>query len=449
MLKKEALMNFTRLAEKKLTEWKNRSHRKPLVVRGARQVGKTTLVKKFGAGFRQFLYLNLETSDSKFFKGEKDIHHLVDRVFFEFNLDKAETDTLIFIDEIQAVPEALSLLRYFYEEFPDYYVVAAGSLLESLFKKNISFPVGRVEYLYIYPLNFEEFLSALGEEQSLFAYNTVPCPDYAVEKLMGLFHTYVLIGGMPEIVADYIQHKDLRKLGPVYQALLLSYSDDVEKYADTLNQMRVMRHLIKTIYFRAGERVKFAGFGESDYASKDVGEGLRTLEKALLLHLIYPTTQTEPPFLPNLKKMPRLQVLDCGILNYAAGIQHDVFDADDLNNLYKGRLMEQAVGQELLCRSDDYLEPLSFWVREKNTSNAEVDFLLKANDGVIPVEVKSGATGRLKSLAMFMKTSGNILAFRLHKGHYDVEQINTEGHRWTLVNLPYVFAGKIGDYTGK
>lgn len=287
-------------------------------------MGKTTAIKRFAHNFRQFVSLNLETEDAKMFEGERNIHRLVDRIFFEKQALKEETDTLIFIDEIQEVPAALNMLRYFYEEYPQYHVIAAGSLLESLFNQNVSFPVGRVDYLYMYPFSFAEFLEAMGEKAALAAYATVPVPDYAVDKLMQLFHTYTLVGGMPEAVERFVLTKDILQLKPVYDTLLLSYLDDVEKYASTASQIQVMRHCIRSCFAEAGERIKFVGFGHSSYSSKDIGEALRTLSKALILHLTYPTTQTSLPFVPDLKRSPRLQVLDTGMLNYFSNVQREV-----------------------------------------------------------------------------------------------------------------------------
>lgn len=440
-------MEFRRNIEDKLKAWSQSPFRKPLVLRGARQVGKTTAVKQFAVNYEQFIYLNLETDDAKSFEGERDIHKIVDRIFFLKDGEKGKADTLIFIDEIQEVPSALNMLRYFYEEYPEYHVIAAGSLLESLFDRDVSFPVGRVDYLYMYPFTFGEFLEALGERNALNAYRQVPVPDYAVDKLMQLFHTYTLVGGMPEAVYRYVVTKDLSQVKPVYDSLLLSYLDDVEKYAKTTNQMQVMRHCIRSCFAEAGERIKFAGFGESAYSSKEVGEAMRTLRKALILHLTYPTTQTMLPFTPDIKRSPRLQVLDIGMLNYFSNIQKEVFTSKDLNNLYKGRIAEHIVGQELIAHSDNYLQPLQFWIREQKTSNAEVDFLYPSAYGHIPVEVKAGATGHLKSLLMYMDLSGASLAIRLYAGPYHQEEIKiSESKSFTLINMPYCLTGMLSAY---
>lgn len=440
-------MKYNRSIEAKLKEWSQSPFRKPLVLRGARQVGKTTAVKQFASNYRQFVSLNLETDDARIFEGERNINRLIDRIFFEKQALKEELNTLIFIDEIQEVPSALNMLRYFYEEYPQYHVIAAGSLLESLFNQNVSFPVGRVDYLYMYPFSFAEFLEAMGEKASLTAYHTVPVPDYAIDKLMQLFHIYTLVGGMPEAVERYVLTRDILQLKPVYDTLLLSYLDDVEKYTTTANQIQVMRHCIRSCFSEAGERIKFVGFGHSSYSSKDIGEALRVLSKALIMNLTYPTTQTSLPFAPDIKRAPRLQVLDTGMLNYFSNIQRDVFASSDLNNLYKGRVVEHIVAQELTASSDNYLQPLLFWVREKNSSNAEVDFLLSTPSGMIPIEVKSGATGHLKSLLLYIDNSDVPLAIRLYAGEYKIEeQMTPQGKNFTLLNIPYCFAGKLQEY---
>ena len=222
-------MGYHRHIEEQLKKWSQSPFRKPLVLRGARQVGKTTAVKQFATQYQQFIYLNLETDDAHMFEGERNIHILTDRIFFTKDATKEITNTLIFIDEIQEVPTALNMLRYFYEEYPQYHIIAAGSLLESLFDRDVSFPVGRVDYLYMYPFSFEEFLDAMDEKNALKAYRTIPVPEYATEKLMQLFHTYTLIGGMPEAVHRYILTKDIGQVKAVYDTLLLSYLDDVEK----------------------------------------------------------------------------------------------------------------------------------------------------------------------------------------------------------------------------
>ncbi|MFN0015880.1 MAG: ATP-binding protein, partial [Saprospiraceae bacterium] len=200
-----------------LERWKTAPNRKPLVLRGARQVGKTTVVNLFSDRYKQFVYLNLEKKeDAALFLGYTNFNTLVEAIFFVKNKNIQERDTLLFIDEIQAVPEAINLLRYFYEDFSWLYVIAAGSLLETIMREEVSVPVGRVEYRVLRPVSFSEFLAAMGEQAALQQYQTVPLRDFAHEKLLQLFHRYALIGGMPEIVQHYAQNQNLTALLPVY-----------------------------------------------------------------------------------------------------------------------------------------------------------------------------------------------------------------------------------------
>ena len=439
---------FERFIIQELKTWKASSRRKPLILRGARQVGKTTSVNLFANSFEQYIYLNLEKKkDKELFQKYDSIDELVTAVFFEKNKNRSSTDTLIFIDEIQEVPEALSMLRYFYETYPQYYIIAAGSLLETLFDNTASFPVGRVEYRVLRPLSFEEYLNAMGETAALDQYNLVPVASFAHDKLLSLFHEYTLIGGMPEIVSVYAETRDLIALKPVYESLILSYLDDVEKYAKNSNQVQMMRHAIRSCFFEAGKRIKFQGFGQSNYGSREMGEILRTLEKAMLIHLVYPTSQTDLPFLPDIKRSPRLHVLDTGMLNYFAGIQKLVFGSTDLNSIYQGHIAEHIVGQELLAKQTNILEPLRFWTREKKDSVAELDFLYNANGDIVPIEVKSGATGRLRSLHLYMEDSGCNLAIRLYAGAFSIDNIVTpNGAKYKLLNLPYYLSGKLSQY---
>lgn len=439
---------FERQLQKELNQWLTKPARKPLILRGARQVGKTTLVSLFAKQFEQFISLNLEVhEDREIFEQDYTVDELVDAIFFLKNKDRQISNTLIFIDEIQNSSKAVTTLRYLYEHYPELPVIAAGSLLESLLDRHISFPVGRVEYLRVHPLTFEEFLIAMGEEQAAEMLNKVPLPIVAHDKLLKLFHRYALIGGMPEVVQHYATTKDLTQLAPIYENLITGYLDDVEKYSPRESQTPVIRHVIQTAFHEAGNRFKLAGFGQSNYGSKEIGEAIQVLEKALLLQRSYPVTNTQLPLVPNLKKSPKLQFLDTGMVNYFSGLQADIFGTKDLNSLYGGRIIEHLVGQELLASHSSLLFKLHFWVREKAQSNAEVDFVLAHGNKVIPVEVKSGATGRLRSLHQFMDRADHGFAVRLYAGKLAVEDtVTIAGKDFRLLNLPYYLSGKIDDY---
>lgn len=440
---------FKRSVIQELEIWATKKNRKPLVMRGARQVGKTTVVNQFAKKFDQYIYLNLELpTDRKPFDDFKDLETLVQALFFlkgkEYSKRKK---TLLFIDEIQEVPEAFNILRFFFEQMPEIPVIAAGSLLETIFNTKLSFPVGRVEFLVIRPVSFIEFLEATGETSALVQVNSIPLKDFAHEKLLTLFHTYALIGGMPEIVKEYAETKDITSLKTLYDSLIASYIDDVEKYAQSNAQVQSIRHVIKASYFEAGKRIKFQGFGKSGYGSKEMGEALRTLEKALLLSLIYPTSSTKLPLVPELQKSPRLQLLDTGLMNYAAGLQKEIIGTTDLNNVYQGTVIEHLVGQELLSCNYNALSALNFWVREKKTSTAEVDYIVAYDGKLIPIEVKSGKEGKLKSLHLFMDESPSNIAVRFYAGELLITKALTpSGKKYHLLNLPYYLVSQLPKY---
>jgi predicted AAA+ superfamily ATPase len=420
-----------------------------LILRGARQVGKTTVVRQFSDEFRHFIYLNLELpADRKPFESFSDFDNLLQSIFFLNNKTLPERgSTLVFIDEIQEVPEAVQMLRYFFEQAPDIPVIAAGSMLESLFDPQVSFPVGRVEYMVIHPVSFPEFLNAIGEQTAYEQMKVFPVKNFAHEKLLSLFRTYCLIGGMPEIVSHYAANKDLSALRSIYESLLVSYIDDVEKYAQSKSQTEHIRLAIRASFAEAGKRIKFQHFGHSSYKSREMGEALRALEKALLIHLVYPQTNAVLPLLPDQGKSPRLHVLDTGMMNFYAGLQQDILGTEDLYEVYQGKVIEHIVGQELLAKQFSALHGLTFWVKEKTTSSAEVDYLYRYKEKLVPIEVKSGSSGKLKSLAIFMDMTNHNLAVRVFAGALSIIPITTPGGKKVkLLNLPYYLISEIDQY---
>lgn len=440
---------FNRLINKELEIWFQKPDRKPLVIRGARQVGKTTVINQFAKRFEQYIYLNLEIKEDKQpFLNYSSLEQLLQTIFFLKNqlLSKKE-NTLIFIDEIQEVPEALNILRYFYEQEPTIKVIAAGSMLESIFDKKIHFPVGRIEYKVLRPVSFPEFLEASGETAALEQLRKIPFQQFAHDKLLKLYHQYAIIGGMPEVVNSYVKHKDFTALNSIFDSLITSYLDDVEKYAKNDTQILHLRHVIRSSFSEAGKRIKFAGFGNSSYRSREMGECLRTLEKVLLIHLVYPNTSTTLPFLPDLKKSPRLQILDTGMLNHFVGIQKEILGSDDLSKIYQGTMIEHLTGQELLANQYNALSELFFWVKEKKESTAEVDFLISFEGKIIPVETKSGKTGTLKSLHLFMEAAPHKMAIRFYAGNVNITEVKTPQNKtFFLLSLPYYLVSQINEY---
>ncbi len=440
---------FNRSILNKLTEWKNKPDRKPLVLRGARQVGKTTAVKIFSRHFDNYIYLNLEIpEDRNIFKNELAVSELFEAILVIKNIILSKGTVLLFIDEIQNSPFAVKMLRYFYEQKKEIHVIAAGSLLEILLDRDaVSFPVGRIEYLYLYPLSFREFLEAEKESQLHTVYDSIPYKPFAHKKLLDLFHQYTLIGGMPEIIKKYTESGAVTSLKSIYESLMVSYINDSEKYARNQTMRYVLRHCLETIPFEAGNRIKFQGFGKSNYKSREIGEALRILEKAMLIHILYPTTSTELPAVPDHRKSPVLQYIDTGLINYFAGLQQNFFKYADLHNFYRGLIAEHIVRQEIIaCDMETNHKPV-FWVRDKKQSTSEVDIIQIYKNLCVPIEIKAGKTGTLKSLHQFINNTPHSFAVRLYAGDLKIDNAETlEGKKFRLLNLPYFLAGKLKEY---
>jgi predicted AAA+ superfamily ATPase len=435
-----------RKAYERLLEWKKAKNRKPILLRGARQVGKTTLIKQFSGEFENYIELNLEReADKKLFEIDN-IDKILNATYLLKGVSPRNGDTLLFIDEIQESPKAIQLLRYFYEEKPELFVIAAGSLLEFAMKKVPSFPVGRVEYIYLHPVNFVEFLGAIKNNMAKEILKTVPIPDYAHETLLGLFHDYALIGGMPEVVNNYFTDKNIAALSKTYHRLWQAYKDDVEKYAKNDTERKVIRHVIDSAPSESN-RIKFEGFGNSNYRSREVGDALRSLDLAKIIRLIYPTTSIEPPIATEYKKRPRLQFLDTGMLNHILLLQGELIGLKDLSDLYRGRIIEHLVYQEIISIHEETSYQPHFWTRESKDSNSEVDLVYRYDKFIIPIETKSGKQGRLRSLHQFVERCNHPYAIRLYAGEYKIEETKTPyGVPYLLMNLPYYLASQIPEY---
>lgn len=436
-------MSFKRNIEDYLINWKLRDDRKPLIIRGARQVGKTTLIRDFAKTYQYSIIINLEKPiDRRYFEDFDEVQTILEALFLAYAIpSSAISNTLLFIDEIQECPKAIQLLRYFYEELPDLQVISAGSLLEFAIQKVPSFPVGRVEFLYLHPLNFQEYLEATGKHQLLGYLQSVPINPVAHKLLMDAFHRYAIIGGMPEVVKADVQQQNLSDLPRIYESIWETYKNDVEKYTSNDTERKVIKHLMDTAPLYLDERVKFQGFGNSTYRSREISEAFRILDDAKIIRLIYPTTDLQPPLKSDIKKSPRLQFLDTGLINYTLGIQLEMLAMDDLNSAYKGAVIPHLITQELLSIQNISTHKLNFWVREKSQSSAEVDLLFTHQNLVIPIEIKSGKTGSLKSLHQFIDAADHHFAIRMYAGVFKIEKTKTPNQKpYILMNLPY-YAG--------
>ncbi|MFR2802651.1 MAG: ATP-binding protein [Segatella copri] len=435
---------FRRNIISKLEAWKQDKKHKPLILRGARQVGKTTVVNEFGSQFDNYLYFNLERNENaKLFEMEIPLDDLVNMLYASVGKVKKEGTTLVFIDEIQNSPKTIALLRYFYEQRPDLYVIAAGSLLENLVDVKVSFPVGRVQYLALRPCSFSEFLGAIGKYNLLAVLSQKA--EYTVafhEQLMHLFNQYTIVGGMPEAVQQYAETQDVIGIEDVYETLVQAYKDDSEKYVRGNKLTDVVRFILSYGWAFSGETITLGNFANSGYKSREVGEAFRLLEKAMLLELVYPVSSTQLPIIPETKRMPKLIWFDTGLVNYQAGIRKEIIGSTDMVDSWRGHIAEQITAQELLALEDRVGQHRSFWAKQNN--GAEVDFIFTHNSKLYPIEVKSGTNAHLRSLQVFMDSSEVNIAIRIWSKPYSIDKVKTiHGKEFTLINLPFYLIGNL------
>ncbi|MDA3886825.1 MAG: AAA family ATPase [Candidatus Delongbacteria bacterium] len=437
---------FYRKVIKYMSEWSMKTDRKPLILRGARQVGKTTAINLFSKQFDNYIYLNLEKfEDRELFNEKLSIKEIFQSVLLVKGITLKKGRTLIFIDEIQNSNIAIKMLRYFYEELKDIFVISAGSLLELMLEKgNISFPVGRVEYMYMYPCSFFEFLEANNQNNISNEITKLKVNSILHNKISKLFRQYTLIGGMPEIINKYINNDNIISLNPIYESLFTAYLDDSEKYSKNEKNKKIIRFCLDNIPAETGNRIKYTGFGKSNYKSSDISEALHIIEKAMLINIIHPTTSIALPIVEDRKKSPKLQFFDTGLLNYFIGLQIYFIKIEDLNSIYRGVIAEHIVRQEITAIDINSNSNLLFWVREKKQSNSEVDIVLQFKGKIIPVEVKSGKTGTLRSLHQFIDLTGSKYAVRFYNEEYKIISTATpKGNEYILINLPFYYAGMI------
>ncbi|MDR2691582.1 MAG: AAA family ATPase [Dysgonamonadaceae bacterium] len=428
-----------------LQQWKERSDRKPLVLRGARQVGKTTLVTEFARRYDVFLHLNLEKkAEWNLFEQYDEVNELIQAIFLHKKQTMNGGSVLLFIDEIQNSPKAVAILRYFYEEAGHIHVIAAGSLLETIIDvRKISFPVGRVEYLAVRPCSFLEFLNGINNDFDAELIKNLKATSVH-DRIIKLFNDYTLVGGMPAVISKYAGNQDILALKRVYNSLLQSYKDDIEKYTKNTATIKIIREILDTGWLSAGSIITFEKFGGTNFSSKEMSLAFQTIQKAMLLELAFPTSSTRMPLPPNRRQRPKLIWLDTGLVNFVAGIQQEIFSSGNIQDVWRGRIAEQITAQELLALDDSLLAKRIFWKRNKQGSEAEVDFIYKYNGLAIPVEVKSGHNSKLKSLHLFMDEAPHNFAVRIWSQPLSVDKVRTStGKSFSLINLPFYYIGVI------
>lgn len=425
-----------RLALNELAIWYQQKKRKPLLLRGARQVGKSTLVRLFATENNlDLIEVNLEKTTIDGFKNESlDLDKIIQEI--EYKTQKNfNNNTLLFLDEIQASPRAITALRYFFEERSDFAVIAAGSLLEFVLTEHeISMPVGRIEYYHLGPMSFEEFLLALGHEKlsTDLKNNPIETSNLVYEKLLRLLKEYYCVGGMPEAVSTYIESKSFLAVEKVHRSILETYKDDFPKYA-TKTQAINLGLLLQTISRHVGRKIKYSELLK-DVKHPSIKKALNLLENAKLIFRCTHSNASGIPLLGQLEeRVFKVYFLDVGLLNSLLGISsQDILSIENnnLNNLYAGTMAEQFIAQQLKYISQkSAAEPLFYWLKDLKKEGAEIDFVIQRSTEVIPIEVKSGKSGTLKSLFVFMlnKKLKKAIRFDLENRSTkaSVEQIST------------------------
>jgi len=450
-----------RFAETYLLEWKDRKRRKPLIIRGARQTGKTYLVERFAAThFKNFVKVDFEFDAAvhSIFQS-KDPALITNELALYFDTDIVAQQTLLFFDEIQACPEAIAALRYFYEKKPELHVIAAGSLLDFALKDfPYSMPVGRIEFMYLNPMTFEEFLWATTPKllEYIGQWSLKDQISKALHsKLNDSVRNFFFTGGMPEAVASYARDQNFFEVQRILGAILTTMQNDFAKYGSRKQQIflqRVMRYVAGNI----GRKVKYVNIDRNVRSSvlKDV---FHLLAMSKVVNLVERSGGNGIPLGTEVSAIAFKPIfLDVGLVNSLCGLK--LLNPEALITIHEGGLAEQFIGQELLNLEPFFEDTrLYFWNREEKNSNAEIDYLISHQNSVIPVEVKAGKTGTLKSLHLFLYAKGLHFGLRFNTDRPSLGNLsakvrlkNQEGHlEYTLLSLPLYLVGQTSRIFGQ
>lgn len=447
-----------RVILKELREWIQQKQHKPVVLRGARQVGKTWLVRRLAEiESRQLIELNFERTPEliSLFKSN-DVKQIILRIEAHFDLNITSENFLIFLDEIQAAPELLAKLRWFAEELPELPVIAAGSLLEFVLEEyQYSMPVGRVHYMYVEPLSFEEFLMAKSKNKLLEFLQQYELdqemPEILHAQLMGLVKEYTLVGGLPAAVSCWCESCALTKVHQVHLDLLSTYRDDFAKYTKRLDTRR-LDEVLRAVPVMLGEKFVFSRVN-SEVQSRSIKLAFDLLAQARLVSAVTASHGNGLPLSAEQnQRFFKAVLLDIGLASALLGLDLAQLDQlDELNMVNNGGIAEQWVGQQLRCLSPFYISAeLHYWVRANKSTNAEIDYLIQHRHKVLPIEVKAGKTGTLKSLHNFMAEKQLDIAVRFNSelpssvSVNNLSQSNQDGEaKYCLLSLPFYLLGQL------
>lgn len=438
-----------------LERWVTRPSRKPLVVRGARQVGKSYLVRMLAdKAFDNLLEINLEAeADVASLFVSKDPATIVSLLEARFGTPVSAGTTLLFLDEIQAAPDVLACLRYFHEKLPALHVVAAGSLLDFVLEEHsFSMPVGRIEYLHLGPMTFEEFLLAAGREKlakllSEFAPGQ-DIPPAIHTELMRLTRQFLVVGGMPGSVEAFVSSGSHRDSEAARQSILSTYRDDFAKYSRRVAHRRLDKVLAK-VPLMVGTKFMYSRVDRQE-RSRELSKALDMLCLARVAQRVRHSAGNGVPLGAETDdRVFKVLFMDVGLLVRSCGLSVlDVQQAEDVMLVNAGAVCEQLVGQHLLYAGQPYDEPeLYCWMRQGRVSNAEVDYLLAVGERVIPVEVKAGKTGTLKSLHLFLRDKGRDFGLRFNADFPSLLDAKTslaggDNRPFRLLSVPLYLAGQ-------
>ncbi len=422
-----------------LDNWKNNKNRKPLVIRGARQVGKSFLVKMFAEKTNLDLFeVNLELQED--FLGcfaSKDPKQIVTLLELKTSRKITPGKTLLFLDEFQSAPDILSTLRYFHELMPELHIIVASSLLEFILEKHsFSMPVGRIEYLHLGPMTFKEFLYAINKKQLaiyLGEYQVgADFPNVIHNELMSLFRIYCTVGGMPESVRVYRESESMLDVESIKQSILLTYRDDFSNYGKQVNYSRI-QNIYQKIPLLVGDKLKYVSL-DRNLRSSDLRKALHLLALAKVYTPVFHSDSDGLPLCAGVnEKVQKPLFLDVGLLVAASGMNYtDIVSSDDFALVKSGAVCEQFIGQHLLYNKPAYKQPeLVYWCRQKAQASSEVDYVQTHGTAIFPVEVKAGKPATLKSLQVFISQKKSPYGVR-----FNAELPSVCVVKYTLPNVP-------------
>lgn len=448
---------FKRNIDSQLLAWKDSRNRKPLLVRGARQIGKSSSIRNLATHFKHFIEVNLESNKlaSAIFESEYDVGVICERLSILYATPVIAGDTLIFLDEIQACQAAIKSLWFFKENLPEIHIVAAGSLLEFALKDISSYGVGRISSMFMYPMSFCEFLDAIGKEmwtQAIMkATPQTPLFEELHKELVSIYRTFLFVGGMPASVKAWVETRDYNECLIELSDIQQSYYDDFPKYKDKIN-IELLRNTLQSVIVQTGKKFVFSKV-PGGFSSNDVKRALSMLSDAGLIMKVSHTAANGLPLGAEVnEKFVKYNYLDTGLLlrileldfGSAKPLTDMIVAGSEADLVNKGSLAELSVGLELLKASNNrHKYELHYWENISNGTTSEVDYVIPHDMKVLPIEVKSGMSGKMKSLRLFMQRKDISIAIRTSLENFNILSYNDNGITREIDIIPIYAIGNL------